>query len=80
VYSLRFDEAADRRFTDLPHDARVALLLALAEAIENPVDATEPYGVDDKYMRQVITPRAKALLVLAHGQQRIDVVHILPLP
>jgi hypothetical protein len=76
VYALKLDAAVEAVYDALPPRASENLTRALALACEHPLDATHPYGVDDKVVRQVITPEARAVLLIGQNTRTITVIQI----
>nr|WP_202549040.1 hypothetical protein [Streptomyces sp. SID8352] len=60
----------------MPTAASEALTLALAEACDDPLAATDPYGVDDGIMRMLVTRHAFAVLLIGHHHKTITVLKI----
>lgn len=60
----------------LPTEAREALTVAFAAACRDPLGATEPYGVDEKVVRMVVTPAVFAVVSIGHVLKTITVLQI----
>ncbi|WP_037636354.1 hypothetical protein [Streptomyces katrae] len=76
MYALKLDPAAEAVYDALPPQASENLTRALAMACEHPLDATHPYGVDDKVIRQIITPDVRAILLVGHNTRTIAVLQL----
>ncbi|MFD7629513.1 hypothetical protein ACFV7Q_26380 [Streptomyces sp. NPDC059851] len=76
MHALKLDPAAEAVYDALPPRASENLTRALTQACERPLDATHPYGVDDKIIRQVITPEVRAILLIGHNTKRIAVLQL----
>ncbi|MFE1791887.1 hypothetical protein ACFW7J_26430 [Streptomyces sp. NPDC059525] len=76
MYALKLDPAADAVWDALPPRASDNLGRALALVCENPLEATHPYGVDDKVIRQILTPEVRALLLVGANTRTIAVLQI----
>ncbi|MFE2850610.1 hypothetical protein ACFXJO_05680 [Streptomyces lavendulae] len=76
MYALKLDPAAEAVWDALPPPASDNLTRALALACERPLEATHPYGVDDKVIRQIITPEVRALLLVGENTRTIAVLQI----
>jgi hypothetical protein len=77
VYRLKHDAAAEAIHNSLPPEARLALSLALADACEDPIGATEPYGlVDDGVMRKIMLPDSFAILLIGREHKELTVLQI----
>jgi len=60
----------------LPNDASEQLTLALADACQDPITATEPYGLDDGIHRQIIRPLVTAVIAINQKQQTLRIYDI----
>ncbi|MFF5703436.1 hypothetical protein ACFY7H_13145 [Streptomyces sp. NPDC012794] len=76
MYALKVDPAAEAVWDALPPQASDNLGRALALACERPHDATHPYGVDEKVVRQIITPEVRAILLIGHQTRTIAVLQL----
>jgi len=77
VYRLKYDAAAEAVHNSLPPEASRALTLALADACEDPIDATEPYGlVDDGVMRKLLLPDSFTLLLIGDEYKELTVLQV----
>ncbi|GAA0300394.1 hypothetical protein GCM10010302_43700 [Streptomyces polychromogenes] len=76
MYALKLDPAAEAVWDALPSDAGDNLGRALALACERPLEATHPWGVDDKVIRQIVTPEVRALLLVGRNTRTIAVLQI----
>ncbi|MFI5831046.1 hypothetical protein ACIA6C_27995 [Streptomyces sp. NPDC051578] len=76
MYALKLDPAAEAVYDALPPHASENLTRALAQACARPLDATHPYGVDDKIIRQIITPDVRAILLVGHNTRTVAVLQL----
>ncbi|MFF9705386.1 hypothetical protein [Streptomyces griseofuscus] len=76
MYCLKYDIAADAVHEAMPAPASESLTLALADACQDPIAATQPYGEDDKVMRMLVTDHAFAVLLLGHVSKTITVLQV----
>lgn len=76
MYALKLDPAAEAVWDALPQATSENLTRALAAACEHPLKATQPYGIDDKHVRQIITADVRAILLVGHQTRTINVVQL----
>ncbi|GAA3386355.1 hypothetical protein [Streptomyces racemochromogenes] len=76
MYALKLDPAAEAVWDALPPQASDNLGRALALACQHPLDATHPYGVDDKVVRQIITPEVRAILLIGPNTKTVAVLQL----
>ncbi|MEW1639496.1 hypothetical protein AB0469_36250 [Streptomyces sp. NPDC093801] len=76
MYALKLNPAAEAVWDALPSQAGDNLGRALALACERPLEATHPYGVDDKVVRQILTPEVRALLLVGQTTRTVAVLQI----
>lgn len=77
MYRLKYDAAAEAVHDALPPEAREQLTLALADACEDPIAATKPYGlVDDGVMRKILTRDVLAILLIGNGLKELTVLQV----
>ncbi|MEV0374831.1 hypothetical protein AB0I10_34480 [Streptomyces sp. NPDC050636] len=76
MYRLRYDPAADAVHEALPPAASEELTLALAEACQDPLGATAPYGEDDKYVRMILGQHVTAVILIGHTLKTITVLQV----
>ncbi|MFE1558372.1 hypothetical protein ACFW6V_25775 [Streptomyces sp. NPDC058734] len=76
MYALKLDAPAEAVWDSLPSHAGENLGRALALACERPMDATHPYGVDDKVVRQILTPEVRAILLVGVNTRTVTVLQI----
>ncbi|KIF02217.1 hypothetical protein PL81_31095 [Streptomyces sp. RSD-27] len=76
MYALKLDAPAEAAWDALPPLASENLTRALAMACAHPLEATHPYGVDDKVIRQILTPEVRAILLVGHNTRTIAVLQI----
>ncbi|MFD0378679.1 hypothetical protein [Streptomyces sp. NPDC127112] len=79
MYALKLDAPAEAAWDELPPSASENLTRALAMACAHPLEATHPYGVDDKVIRQILTPEVRALLLVGRNTRTVTVLRIDPL-
>ncbi|MGW3635645.1 hypothetical protein ACWD7F_36955 [Streptomyces sp. NPDC005122] len=76
MYRLKYDPAADAVHEAMPAAASETLTLALVDACQEPLGATEPYGEDDGVVRMIVTAQAFAVLLLGSTLKTITVLQI----
>lgn len=76
IYRLHYDPGMEAVHDAMPPGASEELSLALAAACENPLAATEPYGIDEPYNRLLVTRHAAVMLFIAHTTKTVNVTHI----
>jgi len=76
VYRLLCDATLMTVWDSLPADASEQLTLALADACQDPVTATEPFGIDDGLHRQIIRPLVTAVVHVSHQQRTVRIYDI----
>lgn len=76
TYRLKYDDAAEAVHDALPQAVSEELSLALADACDDPLSATVPYGEDDEVIRTLITDHAVAVLLVGHNLKTVTVLQI----
>jgi hypothetical protein len=76
VYRLKYDPSAEAVHDALPPHVSEQLTSALEAACYDPIDATEPYGEDDKVIRMVVTDQAFAVLLIGNTLKTVTVLQI----
>lgn len=76
MYRLKYDPSAEAVHGALPLAISEQLTLALEAACYDPIDATEPYGEDDKIMRMAVTEHAFAVLLIGHNLKTVTVLQV----
>ena len=77
MYRLKYDPAAEAVHNGLPDEASRALTLALAAACDDPIEATQPYGlVDDGVIRKILTRDVLAILLIGTGRKELTVLQV----
>lgn len=77
TYRLKYDPAAEAVYDALPQRASEQFTLALADACDNPLGATQPYGeIEDEVIRRVVAGDVTALLLVGHNLKTVTVLQI----
>lgn len=77
TYRLKYDPAAEAVYDALPQRASEQLTLALADACEDPIGTTRPYGeVENEVIRRIVTEDVTALLLVGHTSKTVTVLQI----
>lgn len=76
MYSLKYGLAAEAVHDALPPQTSERLTDALYAVCRDPLGATEPYGVDDKVMRMLVTEYAIVVLLIGHTLRTVTVLQI----
>ncbi|WP_438489912.1 hypothetical protein [Streptomyces sp. S186] len=76
VYRLKYDPAAEAVHEALPAGAGEELTLALADACTDPLDATIPYGEEDKYVRMVLGEQIAAVILVGETLRTVTVLQV----
>ncbi|MFJ5785367.1 hypothetical protein [Streptomyces hydrogenans] len=75
-YRLKYDPGAEVVHESMPPGPSEVLTLALADACNDPLGATEPYGEDDGVIRMLITPDAFAVLLIGNTMKTVTVLQV----
>jgi hypothetical protein len=75
-YRLKYDPAAEAVHEAMPPGPSEALTLALADACNDPIGATQPYGEDDGVIRTLVTDEAFAVLLIGDTLKTVTVLQI----
>ncbi|MGW0607840.1 hypothetical protein [Streptomyces sp. NPDC002640] len=70
-YRLLLDKAIEADWDALPEAAGLQLGLALFDVIEDPVNQTEAWGIDDGRHRILLRPLVTARLSVNHAQRTL---------
>lgn len=73
TYRLKRDATIEAIWNALPQHISEQLTVALAAACEDPYGTTEPHGVDDGLVRELVLDRLIVILYLGHHDK---VVHV----
>ena len=76
MYALRCDAVNQAVWDGLPAEASERLALALADACNDPIGATQPYGEDDGIMRTLVTGDILVVLYLGHQTKTLHIFQI----
>ncbi|RXS84196.1 hypothetical protein EST92_11600 [Streptomyces sp. TM32] len=76
MYELRCDPTVTAIWDSLPDAARTRLAHALMAVCEDPIAATQPYGVDDGVTRQLILDDTIAVLLVTAAMKRVRILQI----
>lgn len=76
MYRLKYDPAAEAVHEALPPAASEELTLALADACQDPLASTIPYGEDDKYVRMILGSQIAAVILIGHTLKTITVLQV----
>ncbi|MDG9701696.1 type II toxin-antitoxin system RelE/ParE family toxin [Streptomyces sp. DH37] len=77
TYRLKYDPAAEAVYDALPQHVSEQLTLALADACDDPIGATRPYGdIEDEVIRRVVAGDVTALLLVGHNMKTLTVLEI----
>ncbi|WP_330300282.1 hypothetical protein [Streptomyces sp. NBC_00503] len=76
THRLKYDPAAEAVHEAMPGPASEALTLALADACQDPLGATEAYGEGDDIVRMIITEQCFAVVLIGHALKTITVLQI----
>ncbi|MEU9578834.1 hypothetical protein [Streptomyces chilikensis] len=75
-YRLWRDTTMEAHLDALPEAARLQLTLALFDVIEDPVNQTEPWGIDDGRHRILLRPLVTARLSVNHEKRTLHMYGI----
>lgn len=77
MYRLKYDPAAEAVHDALPVEASNELTVALAAACDDPLAATEPFGlVDDGIMRKILLPDSFTVLLIGDEHKELIVLQV----
>ncbi|MCZ1012643.1 hypothetical protein [Streptomyces lydicus] len=79
MYRLTYDPGIEAVQDSLPPAASEPLMLALADACDAPLLATQPWGQADDRNRMIEVAGVRALLFISYSQKTIAVLAIDPI-
>lgn len=76
TYSLHVDRTWRAVWDALPPTASEQFTNAMARVCDDPKVATDAYGIDDGFMRELVLPSVMAVLLVNEFTRRVTILNI----